>query len=397
MIPSPTKAAVLSCSINGADVTQKVLKLSVFETICKPYLTGSLVIRDDNNVINGLNLKGGEPIAFNFSAGDGLNYSQTLYLLKMQGEPMDNNLRSIKYSIDMIGQEYYGDRGNTVQQSFSNQPATAIAQTIHSQFLGSSLNVPVPSTGIIGEKNNHVISSVKPIKAINDLRKMMNFSGGSGLSMYYRDRYQANLTKVEQLFSAMGSQYTFEQKNTWGADWHNVLGAYNAILAASTNVNPGQGRGGAKNTAIAGQFERKVRDIFSTKNPFADKVSGGSLASVAASVTGGHGGLQHFPLFDATKIQKENVRNTGAAASYAAKVADGPQITIKVPIQTGILCTVGKGVTINLIPPVGDFTGVPIADVNSGNKLVADLCHTIEMAQTGMMGTTTMRLVSPPS
>jgi hypothetical protein len=394
MIPGPTRAAILSCSIAGADMTNRVLKIAVFETVCKPYLTGTLVIRDDNNIINNLNIKGAEPVAFNFSAGDGLTYDQTLYILKVSGEPVNNNLRTVKYTIEMVSKEYYGDRTNMVQQSFQKQPGTAIAQSIHQRFLGSSLNVPVPSTGIIGEKNNYVVSSVKPIKAINDIRKIITFGGGSGASMFFRDRRQSNLVKVEHLFSAMGSQYSFEQKNTWGADWRNVLGAYNAILAASTSVNEKQGRGGGQASAMAGQFERKARDMFSTKKSFSDSISGGS--GILSSVTGGHGGMQNFPIFDATKIQKENVRDTGKDAAYQSKVVDGPQITIKVPLQTGVLCTVGKGVTISLIPPTGDFYGAPSHERNNGNKLVADLCHEVEVGEHGTTGTTTMRLVSPP-
>jgi len=394
MLPGPTRATVLSCSIAGADFTARVLKLSVFETVCKIFITGTLVIRDDNNVINNLLLKGGEPIAFNFSAGDGLTYNMTLYLLKMQGEPMNNNLRSVKYTIDMIGSEYYGDRANMVQQSFSGQPGTAIAQSIFSRFLGGGLNVPVPSTGIIGEKNNYVVSSTKPIKAINDIRKIITFGGGCGASMFFRDRYKANLTQIEALFAQMGTQYSFEQRNTWGSDWHNVLGAYNAILAASTSVNEKQGRGGAQMSSMTGQAERKVRDMFSTKKTFSDAI--GAASGAFSSVTGGHGGLQNFPIFDATKIQKENVRDTGKDAAYQSQIVDGPQITIKVPLQTGILCTVGKGVTISLIPPTGDYYGGPSFERNNGNKLVADLCHTLEASEVGMTGTSTFRLVSPP-
>lgn len=371
----------------------RVQKLSVFETVCKPYITGSLTIRDDNNVINNLNLKGGEPIKFMFSAGDGLNYDMTLYLLKMQGHPSTGNLRTINYSIDMIGPEYFGDRSNMVQQSFKQLPGTDIAKTISSKFLGG-LNIPVPSTGMFGMKNPYVVNSTKPIKAINDVRKLLSFAGGTGATLFYRDRNQMNLVKLEHAFQSMGSQYSFIQKNTWGADWHNVLGAYDSILAASTMVNEKQGRGGVQTSSLTNQFERKVRDVFSSKKTFSDMI--GSAGGMLSSVTGGHGGLQNFPLFDSTIIQKENVRNTGADAAYQATIKDGPQIMIKVPLQTGILCTVGKGVTIKLVPPSGDFTAGESYERNNGTKLVADLCHEIAVGEQGMEGTTTFRLVSAP-
>lgn len=393
-LPNPTKASVLSCSIAGADFTRQTLKISVFETVCKPYLTGVVVVRDDSNLINALNLQGGEPVSFNFSAGDGLNYSQNMHILNLKGEPMENNLRSVKYTINVISKEYYSDRSNMVQQSFQNIPGTEIAKKIHGSFIGGALNVPLQAAGMFGMKNPYVVSSTKPFKAINDIRKMLSFSGPTSATMYYRDRNQNNLTNLAHMFSTMGSQYSFEQRNTWGSNWRNVLGAYNAILAATTIVDENQGRGSGKVSSLTSQFERKVRDIFSSKKPFSDAIK--SAQGVVNSVTGGHGGLQHFPLFDSTILQKENLPNTGKDAAYTAKVASGPQVMIKVPLQTGILCTVGKGVTVSLIAPSGDYTNGNLRDANSGNKLVADLCHTVETGEQGMQGTTTMRLVSPP-
>src|SRR5688500_7275653 len=248
----------------------------------------------------------------------------------------------------MIGKEYYGDRSNMVQQSFSNMTGTDIIQSIQTRFLGSGIHIPIPSAGLLGQKNNYVVSSTKPFKAINDIRKILSFGRGTVASMYFRDRDQVNLVKLEHMFSTMGSQQSFVQRNTWGSDWRNVLGAYNAILAASTSVNEKQGRGGAQARSAASQFERKVRDVFSTKKVFSDMISGSGMGGVMNSVTRGHGGWQNFPMFDSTKIPKENVRDVGADAAYTASVADGPQVTIKVPIQTGISCTVGKGVTISL-------------------------------------------------
>lgn len=394
MIPNPTKATVLACSVAGADFTRQVLKISVFESVCKAYLTGVLVVRDDSNLINALDLQGQEPVSFLFSGGDGLNYSQTMHVLRVKGEPMENNLRTVKYTIDLIGKEYYNDRANMVQQSFQNLPGTQIIQQIQSSFLGSSINIPLHSAGIFGQKNPYVVSSTKPFKAINDIRKMLSFSGPTSATMYYRDKDGVNLSNLAHMFSTMGSQYSFEQKTTWGADWRNVLGAYNSILAATTLVDQDQGRSSGRLTSATDQFERKVRDLFSTKKPFSDAISAASGA--ISSVTGGHGGLQHFPVIDSTILQKENIPNTGQDASYSAKVAGGPQVIVKVPLQTGVLCTVGKGVTVSLISPSGDYYASFLADRNSGNKLVADLCHTVETGEQGMQGTSTMRLVTPP-
>ena len=58
----PTKCRVLNCSINGVDISQLLKTVKIFETVCKFYITGTLVVADNTNLIDNLGLKGGEPI-----------------------------------------------------------------------------------------------------------------------------------------------------------------------------------------------------------------------------------------------------------------------------------------------------------------------------------------------
>jgi hypothetical protein len=398
-ILQPTKVWLQGLTISGLDQTRHVLKLSVFETICKPYITGTLILRDDNNVINTLGLVGGEPISFSFSGGDGLDYSQTLHILTLDGKPSSNNLRSITYTFQMVGPEYFGDKANMIQKPFQKMTGTSIIESIHSMFMSSSISVPVPSTGMLGDKNSITASSTKPFKAINDIRKIITFGGMSGANLYFRDRYKANMVPVEHLFSG-GSSARFVQKNSWGKNWEAIFGGgtndesnYYAILAASTSTMQGAGRG-VQLMAAASQGERKVTDLFSTKKTFDDAISGSGFGGLIASIGGGHGGAQNFPTFDSTKIPKQNVRDTGAERAYLAELSTRPQVTIKVPFQTGVACTAGGGCDIQLIPPMGDLgSTVEAADKVSGPFMIADLCHEISPGEKDVQGTTTMRCI----
>jgi hypothetical protein len=392
MILQPAKIWLVGLSIAGSDQTRHVMKLTVFETICKPYLTGTLTLQDDNNVINSLGLVGGEAVQFQFSGGTGLDYDQTLYILSMDGQPSNNNLRSVTYTIQLIGPEYFGDKANMIQKAFPGMTGTSIIQDIHSMFLSSSIAIPVPSTGLLGEKNSWVASSPKPFKAINDVRKIVTFGGMSGANVYYRDRYKANLVPVEYLFQGSGGP-RYVQRNTWGSDWRNIFGGYDAILAASTGINQGASRGGVRAIASASQGERKVTDIFSTKKTFDDAISGSGFSNLLSSITGGHGGQQNFPSFDSTRIPKQNVRDTGKERSYMAEIASRPQVTIRVPFQTGVASIAGGGCEINLIPPTGDLTAGVSADRVSGSFMICDLMHEIVPGDKDVQGTTTLRAV----
>jgi hypothetical protein len=394
MLPQPCKIWIPSCSIAGADVTPHVLSLSSFETVCKPYLTGTLEILDQNNLVNGLGIVGGEPVEFTISGGSGLDYSQTMHVLTVRGEPASNNLRTTKYTFQLIGKEYFGDKANMVQKSFQNLMGTDAIRQIHAQFLGGQLSIPIPSTGMLAQRNNWVIGSDKPFKAINDFRKILTFAGFSGANLYFRDKDKNNLVPVEHLFRGGGGTL-FEQKNTWGSDWRNVFGAYNAILQAAINV-PDGGAASARMTSSMSQGERKVADLFSGKKVFEDAIMGG-ISDVLGAVAGGHGGEHNFPLFDSTLIPKQNVRDTAQDRKVVSSLVSGPQVTLKVPFQTGISCTAGGSCTIRLAPPTGDATDVTTADRVSGDCVVADVCHEARMTpDQGAIGTTTMRVIRKP-
>jgi hypothetical protein len=398
----PAKAFIQSCVVAGAEMTGKVQRIQLFETLCKPYLTCNLIIQDDNNVINNLRLVGGQPVSIAFTGGAGVMYRATLYIHSLKGEPSRKNLRTITYTFDLVGPQYFGDKANLVQQSFSKIKGTDIIQKVHDQFLSEKLSILVPSSGLIGKENGYVISSTKPFKAINDIRKLLTFDAYStGSTLHWRDNVGNKFAPMEHLFATMSPTVKFEQRNTWGSDWRNVFGAYNAILEASSTINEsgtsvGRGIGAV---ASAAQSERKVLDIMGNKrtvDQMLGSVGGGAVSGTAASfgsivnsVTGGHGGSHNYSAFDPTQFPKENLRQTDKSRMYGATIAGGPQLTIKVPIQTGLLCTVGKGILTKLIPPTGDLErGTERGD---GLMLVIDLMHEVHGDGNQMSGTTTMR------
>lgn len=116
------------------------------------------------------------------------------------------------------------------------------------------------------------------------------------------------------------------------------------------------------------------------------------LGSIASGMAGGHGGQQNYYAVDSSKIPVENTRQTEREKLYQALVKNGPQQTIKVPIQSGAKCTVGKGIYAKLIPPVGDLTGEQLGPQQAGGlMLVVDLMHELMLDDSQMSGTTTMR------
>src|SRR6478752_9534639 len=158
----PTLSIIRSLTINGADMVPYCNAIRIFETVCKPYITGALTLVDNNNFVENMKLVGGESVtgAFNAPPND-KTYNFTTKILNIRGTPNPANLKTIIYTIDIIGEVYMNDRANMVQQAFKGQTATDAASSIFGKFLGGGLNVPVPSIGMLGDKNAYTVNNKK--------------------------------------------------------------------------------------------------------------------------------------------------------------------------------------------------------------------------------------------
>lgn len=404
-IVQPTKCALRWFFLNGVDLSLHVNRVRVYETLCKPYLTGQAIVFDNNNVLNNMGLVGGEPVSLLLDSGES-TYSAEMHVLAVKGEASATSMRTQVYTIDLISREYFGDRSNLVQQAFKSVTGTGAIQSIHSRFVGTPLDVLVGSSGLLWQKNSHVVSSLKPFKAINDIRSMLNFdSYPSGTNVYYRDAAGSKLAPLEHLLDNMGVQQEFVQEATWGKRLEDMVRAKWAIIEAAASVNKdGTGRVGLQNVSARATQERKVFDLFSNHKMFdvaARAMSGAGLGGVMPfagalfdGVPGGHGGSHNYVVGDREKIPAANMRNTDQDQMLQAQVASSPQLTIKVPCQSGFRCTVGKGVFARLLPPVGDDQSQsPWPEQNGGQMLVVDLMHEAYLDDRGLAATTTMRLV----
>lgn len=390
MIGQPTKCAVRSFSVNGVQMSGSVINVKLFESICKPYLTASAIIIDDRDYINTLDIKGGETVSFSLVADGGQEYNATLYILKVKDEKSNQSGRAHIYQFEMIGREYFGDRANLVQQAFKGIVGTDAIQKIHSQFIGGPLSVIIPSAGLLFQKNSHVISSSKPFKAIDDLRRMLVYPGVStGSSVYFRDKDNVKLAPVEYLFNTMSPTQTFVQRATWGTSWTDIWNSHNAIISAETTIEGQGSRASYLEMSAAAAQEYKVIDVFSNKVVFNTLAqSAGILGAIAG---GSHGGKHNYLTIDSQKIPKENTRRTDKENLLRAKITN--QLVLKVPIQGGLNCTVGKGIYAQLLPPMGELEDTYYQPKNGGLMLVADLMHEFNNNDKQIAGTTTMRTV----
>lgn len=395
----PTKFVNRGINLAGVDLSRMIQQLSVYETVQKPYLTAKAIIIDNNNVIDNMQLSGGEDFYFAFDGAGGKVYEQQMHLINVKGEKSSHSLRSMIYTMEFIGPEFFVDQKNIVQQAFKGMPGTQAIQKLHGQFFGTGLSILQQSLGPISLQS-YIVNSKKPFTAINDIKKRLTYGNGSGLTMYFRDAEKHVLAPLEALFASMGQQGYFIQKATWGENWFDIIRTQNAIIVAVAEVefNDGSGRGSAKDVASAAKQGKTTFDVKTKKmvKKLASQIDPGnvvgSVANLGKQVLSGSrlGGKANFHIFDSAHTSAINDQSAKSEKEqlYNAVIKNGPVITVKVPIQSGINCTVGKGVYLDLLPPTGDINvGTHSA---KGQYLVMNLMHELFYDDRLVNATTTM-------
>lgn len=405
---NPTRVRLRRCSIMGVDVRLLTQKISVYETVCKPYISGEVTILDNNNVINNLRLRGGEPISFAFDGGGGRTYSCDHFITSISDSKQSQNKRAVIYTIQTVGPSFMYDRANLVQRSDVNIPGSAVIQSIFGQFLSGDAPLNIfPSLGLIAktEIGGFVTANKKPFTAIGDIAKRLTYGGyKTGSTVFFRNRDEYVVAPLEHLFATASPQEFYEQRSTWGSEWHHVFTSTNAIIQAAT-INKGEndsGIGGATNLAMAAGGALNLFDIAKGEEAIPAMFgqiakaigSGADIGGVSRFVRGKLGGIQNVLQMDGRRNDPSQDQSLNAVQEnmFKAQVKDAPQYLIKVPIQTGLNATVGRGVRAKLLPPNGD--GSKGAQRLPENFLVADLCHECFFDKREVQATTTLRIVA---
>lgn len=407
----PTKGKVNYCVVNGVDESRHLTNIKVYESMDKEYITAKLTFMDTNGWFIKMNLKAGDNINLSFDGNNSKVYEANLFILKFDGQRSNDNLRSMIYTVDLVGEEYYKDRGAMVQKSFKNIPGTAAIQAIHGEFFSTPLKILQQSIGPIGTINPHVIASRKPFAAIDDLKRRLMFgSVSTGAAMYFRDVEGHVLAPLETLLTSMSNQQTFIQKATWGAHWEDIFNTRNAIIWAASEYDDKRGgsRSSGQSISAAANQSKVTLDLKTLKQKFSQAKSfigtgslgGGNVPSFGSAIGGQNnlGGIANFILQDTSQIPESTQPSNKAGEEnyYTAAVKNGPGVTVQVPIQTGLNCTVGKGVYLILQPPTGDITSAGAAfndNDSTGMYLVWDLVHSLDLDDRIMPGTTVLRCV----
>lgn len=382
-IVQPSKAVLLECSIGGLNFISRqggpnfhVQELRIYEDVCKAYFTGQLVIETQLNVSE-LFLNPGSEVIISFEAprSDGKSqrtrvYTERFRVYSYESKPREGDVvATMVITISLIGDEYYNDKANTVQQNFSNTTGTAAAAEIHASYIGQNggLRIGVPSLGMIGmTEYPHQVLNKKPFKAIHDILDKSVFAGFKSCApMYFRNKPGYVMAPLEALLVGAPITNNLKHMPVQGASLNELAFGYDNVIHFRPMSPAGEDSGGGGGGVRAAEI-----DSFFKKASFFDVKSGNYLtnalskfsaignisAAIRGKVKGKYGGRHIFTALDETR-QTRSVDKNGpggyntAEEALLARITYSEKYWVSVPLQAGINTTCGD--RINVLYEIG--------------------------------------------
>lgn len=401
-----TTASILSCNIKGAECRKITRHLKVRESICSEYIQLEITIIDPYDVLTNLGVSNGDPVSIAFNAPvNSRVYRQNFLITEIKSRRSPQNFRTIIYTIQAVGSEYYSDRQNVVQHVTPQmENGISIAQKIWGQFFDSSLRTPVQDCPFRTGDNSWTINMEKPFTALRKVRERMVFASyKTGNTLLFRDYDGEVLAPMQYLFDTLSAQESYVQSTTWGKKFTSIFETEHAVIDAKIYTRPGAGSGpGTQATASQGkrvfnQFQGKLStrpEQILASSGFTGSL--GSITNLARGISSGLlGSMPNIQLSDGNRQDPacDYTNKTEIERAYLEYVRNQPQYSIKVPLQLGINTTVGKGINVKLLPPSGDLNTIQKTGLHGGLMFVTDLVHEIENANKLVLGTTTYQTI----
>jgi hypothetical protein len=383
--------------LKGVNIRNLVRTVTIHESICSPYITAEILLLDNSNVITNMKLEGGDPCHVIFDAFSGTNYNIELFVLDYKGITSPENLDLKIYTISFVTSEYYTDRVNTVSaNSALQQSGVELAQEIwKNEGFRQPLETPISDYPLQDGQQPFHVDLVKPFTAIGQMRDIMVFPDKTGNVLLYRDAQAENLVPLHHIYTTCFNQLgksgnkenSFIQKQTWGTNYTHLFGGERSFYSIiDVKAHSRAVMGIEKMAAPAGQTKRST-DQFAGK--FGQNLFIKNIATLGI-IKAGQLGMSSFAATNSDRTSPEIDFSLvmERAKWYALCLKSQPQYLVKVPLQTGINITVGKGVDIQLLP-----NRISKAHPDSGLHMITDLVHEVHNDLRVVNGTTTFQSI----
>jgi hypothetical protein len=192
---------IVSSANYKVDVTNQLIGAEIYEDIFSPFITMAITIKESQDFINALPLRGEEILNMEISTPSFKTdkaISGKFYIYKLSDRQMIND-RNVVYTIFCISYEALLDLNTKHSKGFGGNISEIAKKHIGIDGLNTSKNVNVEPT-----KNNikYVSNFWSPIKNLNFLATAAANTNGSANYIFFENRSGFNFVSLDSLYTA---------------------------------------------------------------------------------------------------------------------------------------------------------------------------------------------------
>lgn len=178
------------------DVSGQVVSLNIFESIVQPVVLADFSFIDGLGIRQSFPMIGEEIIEIEFETPTLTLVKYKFYTYNIRDISIETNNKSQSYVVEAASKELITNATRTVNERF-NQPISKTIKTIVSEYLKTNKKITVDTTlGI----DNHLISQLRPLQAIDKLRqRAVSSQFKSSSFVFYEDMEGFHFTTLEKM------------------------------------------------------------------------------------------------------------------------------------------------------------------------------------------------------
>ena len=394
-IENVCSARLISCTIEGVGLVNRLVRtITIKESVCCPYLTGEILLLDNDNVINNENLRGGNIVHINFDGADrsGPAYKIDMRILHFTAVSSPENFNLKIYTISLVSSEYFTDRGKTVSADTSQyMNGVQLIQNIWGACgFEFQLEPVIPDESMQDGNQPFYIAQDKPLTAIGKIRDIQVYPDRTGNVLLFHQRaivdgkisgiHHVVLGPLAVIYPTSVSTQTFYQRETWGIKWQHMFGADGAD-AAIISLNQ--------------QSRTIMLDLkeFAPNADVATDQNAGKLSvnQIGQGILQGPNPSHMFTNSDRVEAAHDPAQLMANARRYASCMkSEPPKYLVRVPLKTGLNITAGGACFLDMQPT---HQNPNARNPFTGAYFITDLIHECHNDLREVSGTTTFNAI----
>jgi hypothetical protein len=195
----PGDLAKFEVKIDGNDISESVVSVTVFQDIFSPTWTASIDLNDTNNMMMNLPIKPGSEVSVSVKTDmksetdDEKTFNFIVFNI---GNKQFVNAMHQTYTISCVSEDFMKNQGTRVQQSYKNKSPDQICSSMISEYIGGSVDTDAADNQV-----SIIISNLSPFTAAHQLCKVAISNGAADMMFFMQDDGKYTMKSIEKLYN----------------------------------------------------------------------------------------------------------------------------------------------------------------------------------------------------